>query len=108
MIGALTKPLIENQVSLNAITFAICNYTKIIVCNYCALFLNLSTHYISFVKFIWKKKCYQFSYQRTNTILPPHLLIFSSHVENKTIKKQWTEEFVNKTDFTVYSGETIS
>ena len=56
MIGAFTKPLIENQVALNAITFTICNYTTILVYNDCSFFLNLSTHYIYFVKFIWKKK----------------------------------------------------
>lgn len=106
--GALTEPLIENQVALNAITFTICSHTTIIVYNSCAFFLNLSTHYIYFVKFIWKKKCHQISYRR-NTTVPTHLLVFSSsHVENKTIKKQWTEELVNRTDFTVYSGETIS
>lgn len=111
MIGALTKPLIDNQVALNAITFTICNYTTIIVYNDCAFFLNLSTHYIYFVKFIWKKKVPSIflsknKYDSTYTFAG--FLFFSCWKQNKTIKKQWTEEFVNKTDFTVYSEETIS
>lgn len=99
--GALTKPLIENQVALNAITFTICNHTTIIVYNYCAFFLNLSTHYIYFVKFIWKKSAIKFLIEEMQQYL--HICWFlvlmlktrqSKNSEQKSLWMELTSQYI--------------